>query len=330
MMNQTAEIIEYDTEQRELQYYGYSLSPETVKKMVDEYRDVKVIPGNKESYKSSKSVLMTVVHTRTGVERRRKELNEEAQVRIRQVNSVAKSLVAPLEPLEARLKLEIKAEDDRKAAIKAEEDRKERERVEAIKVKIARLGNVVDYLDKTSSQMEEILAHHQAYVIDETEFMEFITEAKLSKMNTIKVIQEIIKTKRIQEKEAEDRKQQEERLAKERQKLEEERKQIEAEKARLRLEQEKKEAKDNLVDKPIEEVKPVLSQEIETFTGPMVDAEYHPEEISDKQKLLDYVAKVRCIDIPIGLTGKAGEIFTKAVVEINIVLNLLVLGANNL
>lgn len=226
----------------------YELTPARVAAMVKEYHGLKVIEGDTTSYKQVRAACTQLVHIRTSVDKRRKELGEEAREYVKAVNSAAKQLLEPLAPLEERFKDELKAEDDRKAKIKEEKERKEKKRIDDIRSKIDAIRlKIIDTEGKTSDQILDMQLELEEVIITEDEYQEFTDEAQTILKETQEAIERTYKNRVQWEKDEAERKAEDERLTKERAEqeakekaLEEERKKIEEEKAKI--EQEKHDA----------------------------------------------------------------------------------------
>ena len=95
----------------------FELNPETIKAMVLEYNGLEIIPGDKPSYELVHKAKMVCTKARTGTDKKRKELGLSARQWVNDVNSAAKELIAPLLPLEEKLKAMIDDEDNREKAI---------------------------------------------------------------------------------------------------------------------------------------------------------------------------------------------------------------------
>lgn len=74
----------------------------------------------KEGYEEVRKAIAVCRTTRTGIEKKRKELNEDAQSYIRTVNGEAKRLTAAIEAIEEPLKTRKQAVDDERERLKAE------------------------------------------------------------------------------------------------------------------------------------------------------------------------------------------------------------------
>ena len=238
----------------------YELTPETVAAMVTKYDALTVIPGDTASYKTVRATLTMLVHTRTQTDKRRKDQGEEARAWIKELNGTAKQLLAPLVPLEARLRCELKSEDDRKAEIRAAKERKEQARIDGIRAKIDAIKTWcyqgIAY-DKSSEIIRLILLRLKgtSEKLTEDDYMEFLGETQDLLWDAITKTKDALEAHLQWEKEeverkaeavrlAEIRKQQEaeqEMIDTERRKLLEEKQEVEAEKMRQEEEATRKE-----------------------------------------------------------------------------------------
>lgn len=90
--------------------------------MIAEYREkfTDLLADTKEGYEEVRKAIAVCRTTRTSVEKKRKELNEDAQSYIRIVNGEAKRLTAEIESIEEPLKSKKQKVDDEQARLKAE------------------------------------------------------------------------------------------------------------------------------------------------------------------------------------------------------------------
>lgn len=217
----------------------YALTPEKVAAMVHQYESLSLIEGDSASYKTVRGALTTIVHTRTGVDKRRKELNEEARNRIRQVDSAAKQLLGPLAPLEERLRKELRYEDARKAAVKAAIEAVEKKRVEEIREKISDIQFVIVHLpSKTLQELRSAYSRVNSINVI-TGFDEFEAEARSARESTLSAIAMATGALEIQEKQDAARREEDARIETIRQQQAAERKWLNA--ARLVLEEKDRE-----------------------------------------------------------------------------------------
>ena len=290
----------------------YPILLDDIKTMIVEYQALSVVAGDTASYKEARAACTTLVHTRTAVEAKRKELLRDYRDN---VNQVADALLAPLTPVETRLKAELKAEDDRKAAIKAELDAIEKKRVDAIKASIFKLVNYANAQGKTAEQIIKRIEAIEAHEITEATYQEFVAEAILTRATTLKTLRDALAEREQVEKEEAARKAEAKRLQAEQKRLDAERAQheeelrqarlkIEAAEKRLAEEQRKIEAEKAAIEavkRPAPEVKTSDGPPTEE-PAPEVQASSHPPEDlifeTDRKNLLFYLDVIWNVERP--------------------------------
>ena len=160
------EIVRYEKALAE-----YSITPAKVKEMAKEFKDLAVILDDVSSYKAVHDAKKILVKTRTGVDKRRLELGEDARQWVSSVNQAAKDLLAPITPIEDRFKSELAAEDARIEKI-------ETDRVDGIQAKIGSIRfNMMQAQGKDSATLSIILDNISTIQIDEF-YAEFQDEAR--------------------------------------------------------------------------------------------------------------------------------------------------------
>jgi hypothetical protein len=208
----------------------YDLTPEKVKELVKQYEGLEVLPNDKPSYQIVHKAKMVLVKTRTAIDRRRKELGDDARKWVNEVNSAAKALLEPMALVEDHLKSELKKEDERIEAIRQEKIAKEMARVANIRGKIEGIENLA--LEGKSHQGSKVIKTWidklSAIEITEDIYMEFTDLAKLAKDDSLSSLQEDYENRLAWEKEQEEAKIEAERLEKIRFEQEAERKKLEA------------------------------------------------------------------------------------------------------
>lgn len=107
----------------------FPITPQEILEMAPRYELLKF--DTPAAYREGVKAIAVVRTARTGVEKRRKELNADAIAFKRRVDSAAAELTEALEFVENGLKAKKQAVDDEKARIKAEEEAAERAKVEA-------------------------------------------------------------------------------------------------------------------------------------------------------------------------------------------------------
>jgi len=134
-----------------------------------------------QGYKDVTKAIAKVRTYRTSTDKKRLELNAEAQKHIKEINAEAKVIIAKLQAVEDPLKELKQAVDDEKARIKAEAERVERERVEGIELRINEMRNIPFELTRTlgvdSSVIKAEIAKLERVEITEENFAELIPTA---------------------------------------------------------------------------------------------------------------------------------------------------------
>ncbi len=126
-----------------------------VQNMVKEYQKLTLVPDDSDSYKVCRKALTACVRTRTGIDKRRLELNSDDQKKIKKRNSAAKDLTALIGPAEDHLSGLVKGEDARKAEIEAEKEAAEKKLIQDRVDSLLKVGATMDYFDVASMSNDE-------------------------------------------------------------------------------------------------------------------------------------------------------------------------------
>jgi len=132
-----------------------------VQNMVKKYQELTLIPEDEDSYKICRKALTSCIRTRTGIDKRRKELNKKAQTEIKGRNTAAGQLAAIIEPAEIHLTGLVKGEDGRIAAIEEEEKRKEHEKISVRVMALGKCRVILPFMEvaiMTDEEFETALA----------------------------------------------------------------------------------------------------------------------------------------------------------------------------
>ncbi len=200
----TTDVIEYD------------ITIVAIDELRQEYSGMKITDA--ASDKTVRAARTFMVSKRTAVEKRRIELNDEANKHRRRVNEKAKELTVLLLPIEEPLQAEVKRVDDERETEKAEKARLEEERVEDIRAKIHKIQEMamptvlgtmaLENLRELSSRLEDM-------EIKETEYMESTEEARKVQDDAYNAVQDAITARiKLDNEEARRRAEAEQRLAK--------------------------------------------------------------------------------------------------------------------
>ncbi|HYH13678.1 MAG TPA: cell envelope integrity protein TolA [Flavisolibacter sp.] len=241
-LGQTMPVDVLDNEQT-LVMQKYNIAQASINEIVARSREVKVNgPEDKEGYKKAKECLALLRTTRTSIEKKRKELKEDALREGRNIDAVAKLLASPIPTEENRLKAEVEAVDKYYEDLKAEKERLEQvklnDRIDTLKA--AGMGwNGSYYAIGDTISIDAVTLK----LLPDDKFNEFV--GKVEAENT-----------RIKEAIAEQqRKEQEEKEAFEKQKEEQRLEAERLEKQRVELEQQQAEMKKQILNARIELLK---------------------------------------------------------------------------
>ena len=166
----------------------FALNPESIKAMVKEYQNLEVIPGDKKSYKIVHEAKMILTKARTGTDKKRKELGSEARSWINDVNSAAKELIAPLLPLEEKLKSMLDTEDSR-------EEKIEQARIEKIENLISALARYVSdgqVYNLGSETIQNIIAALESCEVSAVDYEEKTEQAEQIKAEGLETLGRIL------------------------------------------------------------------------------------------------------------------------------------------
>ncbi|MBU3914401.1 hypothetical protein KKA14_02615 [bacterium] len=223
----------------------FELTPEKITEMVKQYMALTVPAGDNKAYRVAREALTICVHARTGIDKHRKKLGEDARIWINECNAAGKELTALIEPAETHLSSELGAEDARKAAIADEIERKEQERINGIRTKINAIAGLTVGLNGLNSVALQRLADElEAMPLDSKEYMELSAEANITKTQAYGQILVALDARITFEKEEMARKIEADRLEQQRKEQEAEAKRLDG----IRFEQDRiaKEAQDKI------------------------------------------------------------------------------------
>jgi DNA repair exonuclease SbcCD ATPase subunit len=201
--------------------------------MIQEYREKfsGLQATTKEGYEEVRKAIAVCRTTRTGIDKRRKELTENAREYVNNVNSVAKELTSAIEEIEDPLKKKKQSVDDAKERIKQEAE-------EARQAKIN--DRMVLFLQETGATCSVAEAENWT----DAEFESALTIARDAYQARLKADQEAeAERQRIEAERIEQIRQQQEKIEKQRVEIEKIRAEQEAELAKIRAEQDEARAK---------------------------------------------------------------------------------------
>jgi len=302
----------------------YKITPKEIAERLKEYDQLKVIEADTKSYKKVRSALTSIITTRVEVDKRRKQLGEDARKLVSNINQAAKMLIEPMTPYEDRFKSELNTEDDRKVEIKAAKDVIEQARVDKIRSRINDLQNTL--IELPSMDMEEMLAIKESLELMEisvVDYMEFTEEAVALKErldNAVTMSIESVKAREAEEARIEkiwiEQEAAQKKINEANQKLKEK------EAALEKIDWERVEKIRIVKEMEEERIKVEKEQEIETE---MIKKEIIKQNrlMPDKEKLLGFIDTLGDTPIPRVETKEAGDLLNQIVMR----LTKLVLGA---
>jgi len=309
----------------------YKITPKEIAERLKEYDQLKVIEADTKSYKKVRSALTSIITTRVEVDKRRKQLGEDARKLVSNINQAAKMLIEPMTPYEDRFKSELNTEDDRKTEIKAVKEAIEQARVDKIRSRINDLQVMVTQVPLLSLKELGAMAEDlDAIEISVVDYMEFTEEAKNVLNRTCETVQRFIVI--ITEKEKEDVKRKEEEARLEKIRIEQDAAQKRIDEANQKL-KEKEVALEKKEWERIEKIriaKEMEEERIKVEKEQEIEADRLEKDIikqnrlmPDKEKLLGFIDTLGDTPIPRVETKEAGDLLNQIVMR----LTKLVLGA---
>lgn len=193
--------------------------------------DLTTTKGDKEA----RSARLELVTLRTGLEAERKRIKAPALAHCALIDAEAKRITDEIKALESPIDALIKADEKRRADEKAERERIERERVDAIKQRMAAIRAVpMEMVGKTSGAIREALEELSAMAVDAALFEEFELQAQGDRHDAVRALTRMLDAVAAQEAEAVRLQAERENLARQ----QEEQRQREVEAAAVRRQQE--------------------------------------------------------------------------------------------
>lgn len=228
----------------------FSITDAGIAELEAKHRGLVVAHGDKKGYLALTQAIAEVRTARTDVEKRRKELKQDALDYGRLVDSTAKAITERLEAIEGPLKANKEQIDAENERIRKEKEEAERLRVSGIQSQIAAIANAPAALaTATADRLRQAIEKAQAMEISIAEYEEFTQQATDAKAAAIAALNDLL-TARIAADEAEsarlaeqaridaERKAEAERLAAEQARLAAERAEFDRQQAEARRQQE--------------------------------------------------------------------------------------------
>lgn len=174
------------------QLIKFSVTDQAIAELKQKFTGLVVSFGDVEAYKALAAAISEIRGKRGEVETTRKELNEDALKRQRNVNAEAKRIIAALEEIEQPLKGMKEAYDTEVERVKAEKAKQEADRIAEIHAKIASIATLpIKFTGKDSSAIREALVALQHHLIDES-FQELTGQADLAKSEAVATLQQML------------------------------------------------------------------------------------------------------------------------------------------
>lgn len=312
----------------------YDITIVAIEEMKKKYSGLKITDA--KSDKAVRAARTLMVSTRTAVEKRRVELNADANTWRKQVNAKADEITNLLLPIEEPLQAECKRIDDEREAKRAEKEAKERERIEAIQEKINRIrAQAIGGHNVPSSLIQERIIITQGMPVGKDLFMEFAEQAEEVRKEAIAILKEAL-TQRLQlEKEDTERKAEAEHLEKVRKEQEAAQAKIDEENRKIELRQHEVEEKERKAEvrkaqQEFERQATIKAEQEAKEKGAREEQEKIEKEEAeakekarqealwpDKEKLIKFAEEILDIKIPRLISDKANTMLAYASKTLN-------------
>lgn len=231
----------------------FSVTDAGIAELEAKHRGLVVAHGDKKGYLALTQAIAEVRTARTDVEKRRKELKQDALEYGRLVDSTARQITERLEAIEGPLKANKEQIDAENERIRKEKEEAERLRIAGIQSLIAVIANApAAFAAASTERLRQAIEKAEAMEISIAEYEEFTQQATDAKASTIAALNDLL-TARIAADEAEaarlaeqaridaERKAEAERLAAEQARLAAERAEFDRQQAEARRQQEQAE-----------------------------------------------------------------------------------------
>ncbi len=217
----------------------FSVTDAGIAELEAKHRGLVVAHGDKKGYLALTQAIAEVRAARTDVEKRRKELKQDALDYGRLVDSTAKAITARLEAIELPLKDQKDEIDAEVARIKREKEETERARIAGIQSLIAAIANAPAALaTSTADRLRRAITKAKEMEITEDEYAEFVGQANEAKTAAINALDMMLDARIAADEEEAARKAEADRIAAEAAKLAAERAEFDRQQAEARRQQE--------------------------------------------------------------------------------------------
>jgi len=181
----------------------FSITDAGIAELEAKFKGLTVAFGDAKGYAGLVKAIAEVRTARTDVEKRRKELKQDALDYGRKVDDAAKTITARLEAIETPLKDQKEQIDAEVARIKREKEEAERLRVAGIQSRIAAIANApAAFAAANTERLRQAIEKAEAMEISIAEYEEFTQQATDAKTAAIAALNDLL-TARIAADEAE-------------------------------------------------------------------------------------------------------------------------------
>lgn len=167
----------------------FSITDAGIAELEAKFKGLTVAFGDAKGYAGLVKAIAEVRTARTDVEKRRKELKQDALDYGRKVDDAAKTITARLEAIETPLKDQKEQIDAEVARIKREKEEAERLRIAGIQSLIAAIANAPAALtNATADRLRQAITKTKEMEITEAEYDEFVGQANEAKTAAINAL----------------------------------------------------------------------------------------------------------------------------------------------
>lgn len=171
----------------------FSVTDAGIAELEAKHRGLVVAHGDKKGYLVLTQAIAEVRTARTDVEKRRKELKQDALDYGRLVDSTAKQITERLEAIEGPLKANKEQYDAEVERIKREKEETERLRIAGIQSLIAAIATApTAFSTATADRLREAIERANAMEITGAEYAEFLPQAEAEKAETIATLERML------------------------------------------------------------------------------------------------------------------------------------------
>jgi len=174
----------------------FSVTDAGIAELEAKHKGLVVAHGDKKGYLALTQAIAEVRTARTDVEKRRKELKQDALDYGRLVDSTAKAITERLEAIETPLKQNKDLIDAENERIRKEKEEAERLRIAGIQSLIAAIANApAAFATATADRLVEAIQRASAMAITEADYAEFVDQADEAKESAIAALHKLLEAR---------------------------------------------------------------------------------------------------------------------------------------